>query len=83
MPNTLPDQFWMPRVTQGKPYVTTGALAAAPYVHCIQVDAIQPPAFNDDAWAMLNDLHDGDETDEPLKMLIEWAVKVKDMIDAD
>lgn len=83
MPYTLPDQFWMPRVTQGKCYVTTGALAANPYTHCVQVEAIRPPAFNSDAWETLDAIHDDDETEEPLKMLIEWAVKVKDLIDAD
>ena len=83
MPYTLPDQFWMPRVTQGKPYVTTGPLAAPPYTHCVQVDAIKPLAFNADAWDTLDAIHNDDETEEPIKMLIEWAFKVKDLIDGN
>ena len=81
MPYTLPEVFWMPRTTQGKPYVTTGALAAPPYVQCIQASAIKPPAFNPDAWDELDAIHSDDTTEEPIKMLIEWAMKVKDLID--
>lgn len=83
MPHTLPQAFWMPRTTQGKPYVTTGALAAPPYVQCIQADAIKPPAFKPDTWDELDAIHSDDETEEPIKMLIEWAQKVKGIINAN
>lgn len=80
MPYTLPDQFWMPRQTQGKPYVTTGALAAPPYVHCVQVDAIKPPPFTSQTWDELEELHGSDDLEESLKMLIEWAQKVREVL---
>lgn len=37
---TLPARFWMPENPQGKPYVTTGPLAAPPYVECVRVDSL-------------------------------------------
>jgi len=37
---TLPNRFWMPENPKGRPYVTQGPLAAAPYVECVRVDSL-------------------------------------------